>query len=118
MRKKEMSSNNNNKRIKNVILCMFGCGTPLKFDVNRVSRNGKKIPLNLDGTPHDCAYRPYNNGRRSCYYCSGLITFSDTIIAESGKRIPLNPDNSLHDCQKNPFNQAKRQQGESNFKRE
>ena len=95
------------KHVKKNIVCKYGCQTPIKFDINRVSKNGKKIPLNLDSTPHDCENRPYNNGTRSCYYCSGLITFSDSITAESGKRIPLNPDSSLHDCPKSPFNQAK-----------
>jgi hypothetical protein len=119
MEKKEMNSMSSNsdynKRVKKDILCKYGCGDPIKFDVNRVSRNGKKIPLNLDGTAHDCSKRPYNNGIRSCYYCSELITFSNSITAESGKMIPLNPDSSLHDCAKNPFNQTKRGKEKSNL---
>jgi hypothetical protein len=114
MRKKELSPNNNyKKRVKKVILCKYECGAPIKFDVNRVSPKGKKIPLNLDDTPHDCPKRPYNRGTKPCNYCGRQITFNDNITAESGKRIPLNPDTSYHDCPKNPFNQAKRKQGES-----
>jgi len=32
----------------------YTCQAPIKFDENVVSKSGKKIPLNLDNTPHDC----------------------------------------------------------------
>ena len=32
----------------------FTCPAEIKFDPKVVSKNGKKIPLNLDSTPHQC----------------------------------------------------------------
>jgi hypothetical protein len=105
--------------------CRYRCGTPIKFDNNQVSASGLKIPLNLDGTPHDCANRPYNRRRhqqlqtskpgkkwqiKPCKYCSQSITFDDDVTAASGKRIPLNPNGSHHECPNNPYNVARRNQ--------
>jgi hypothetical protein len=102
-----------------VNFCKYGCQTPIKFDDNRVSASGLKIPLNLDGTPHDYANRPYNRRRqllmqipkssskwdvKPCKYCSQPITFDDSVRAPSGKRIPLNPDGSHHECPYNQYN--------------
>jgi hypothetical protein len=110
----------NNDRVN---YCRYGCGTPIKFDSNQVSARGLKIPLNLNGTRHDCANRPYNRRRlqqlqilkprktwqiKPCKYCSQSITFDDDVRTPSGKRIPLNADGSHHECPNNPYNVARR----------
>jgi hypothetical protein len=103
-------------------ICKFGCGTSIKFDDRKVSRIGKKIPLNLDGSPHDCPSSPFNktkqrqqidnnnNVRRAitCKYCSQQITFNDKITSARGIKIPLNVDGSNHKCRNNSFNQTRR----------
>lgn len=91
-------------------ICKFGCGTSIKFDDRRVSRIGKKIPLNLYGSPHDCPKRPSlsNKGTITCNYCTQPVTFDNNIQAKSGKKIPLDLNRSYHNCLKNPFNLAKR----------
>jgi hypothetical protein len=40
--------------------CWYNCGTEITFDYGIISRTGKKIPLNLDGTFHNCPNSPYN----------------------------------------------------------
>jgi hypothetical protein len=105
--------------------CRYCCGTPIKFDDNRVSASGLKIPLNLDGTPHDCANRPFNKRKqpvvqtpkpsrkwdvKPCKYCYQPITFDDSVRAPSGKKIPLNADGSHHECPNSPYNVARRSQ--------
>ena len=100
-------------------ICKFGCGASIKFDNNRVSRRGIKIPLNLDGTLHDCPNSPFNKAKQlqrinnnnttrtiTCKYCNQQITFNDNITSERGKKIPLNPDGSHHNCLQHPFNQT------------
>jgi hypothetical protein len=102
--------------------CRYDCRTPIKFDDNQVSVRGLKIPLNLDGTRHDCANRLYNRRIQQqlqilkpekklqikpCKYCSQPIAFDDDIRAPSGKRIPLNADGSHHECLHNPYNMAR-----------
>jgi hypothetical protein len=114
-KERQMSFNNNNK----FNFCRYGCQRPIKFDNNRVSANGLKIPLNLDGSPHDCANRPYNRRKqlsvqtpkssskwnvKPCKYGNQPITFDDGVRAASGKRIPLNANGSHHECPKNPYN--------------
>ena len=105
--------------------CRYGRGTRIKFDNNQVSPRGLQIPLNLDGTRHDCANRPYNRRKpqqlqilkprktwqiKPCKYCRESITFYDDVRASSGKRIPLNADGSHHECPFNPYNMARRSQ--------
>ena len=91
-------------------LCRNGCQTLIKFDNSRISPNGKKIPLNLDDTIHDCPKRPssYNKGTITCKYCIQPITFDDNIKSKSGKKIPLNLEGSNHNCPKSPFNLLQR----------
>ena len=106
--------------------CKYGCQTPIKLKDSQVSIRGLKIPLNLDGTAHDCANRPYNKRRKPqqqiskaattwnvkpCKYCGQSITFNDSVTAPSGKKIPLNIDGSHHECPRNPFNIARQQGG-------
>lgn len=53
-----MPNQNNSIRSDKVILCRFGCGTRIAFNDKVLSKNGKKIPLNLsDNLPHDCPLR-------------------------------------------------------------
>lgn len=118
----------NNSPVKKEILCKFGCQTAIKFHSSQISVTGKKIPLNQDGTPHNCPLRPFNklkqiqqthnNAARSaitCKYCSQQITFKESIASARGKKIPLNSDGSHHDCPQRPFNQAR---SSSNSKKE
>src|SRR5215212_2103442 len=117
-REEEMSVDN-----KKSYFCRYGCGMPIKFSDNQVSASGLKIPLNPNGTHHDCANRPYNRRRQQqlqilkpekkwqinpCKYCNQSITFDDDVRAPSDKRIPLNADGSHHECPNNPYNMAKR----------
>ena len=113
-------NNNNNSPVEKNAFCKYGCKTPIKFDNSQVSTRGIKIPLNLDGSPHDCPSSTFNTAKRlqqidnnnvttsiNCKYCSQQITFNDNITSERGKKIPLNPDGSHHNCLQRPFNQAR-----------
>jgi hypothetical protein len=89
------------------LLCKNECGTPIKFDNNRIGPKGRKIPLNKDdGTPHQCLKRP--SLTIPCRHCSQPITFDEKIKANSGKMIPLNLDRFNHNCPKSPYNLSKR----------
>ena len=112
---------NNNSPVKKNIFCKYGCQTAIKFDNSRVSRRGIKIPLNLDGTLHDCPSSPFNKAKQlqrtkyndvtrsiNCKYGSQQITFNDNITSRKGRKIPLNIDGSNHNCPNNSFNQARR----------
>jgi hypothetical protein len=91
-----------------ILLCKYGCQTAIKFDNNRTGPKGRKIPLNKDGTPHDCPKRTSSYERTIiCNYCNEQITFDDNIKSKSGKKIPLNTDKTYHNCPKNPFNLSK-----------
>lgn len=39
--------------------CWYNCGADITFDDGVRGKTGKKIPLNLDGTRHDCPNSPY-----------------------------------------------------------
>ena len=39
------------------------CSQNICFDKNRVSKNGRLIPLNEDGSPHDCQNKQRNFGK-------------------------------------------------------
>lgn len=99
--------NPSNKKLS--LLCKYGCQSPIKFDNSRISANGRKIPLNMDGTPHDCTSKrlAYNRRTIPCKYCTQQITFDEKVKADSGKMIPLNPDGTYHNCAKAPFNLSK-----------
>jgi hypothetical protein len=92
------------------LLCKYGCQTAIKFDNDRISANGRKIPLNKDDTPHRCPKRTssYNKRTIRCNYCNEQITFDNNIKSKSGKKIPLNLDRSYHNCPKSPFNLSER----------
>ena len=106
-------------------MCKFGCQIPIKFDNSRVSAKGKKIPLNVDGSPHDCPSSPFNKAKQrheidnnttstiTCRYCSQQIRFDDKIISVRGRKIPLNIDGSNHNCRNNSFNQVDRRNNDN-----
>jgi hypothetical protein len=91
------------------LYCQYGCGSVIKFKKDLITTTGKLIPLNSDGTYHDCNNSPYNKRKQSpikCNYCGQEITFDKNIISKNGRKIPLNKDGSYHDCPQHPFNQA------------
>ena len=48
-------------RFGNIMMkCWYNCGTHIIFDDGIRGKTGKKIPLNLDGTRHDCPNSPYH----------------------------------------------------------
>lgn len=49
-----------NSSIKKAVYCRKGCGRQLQFDKNVRSASGKLVPLNLDGSKHECPLDPYN----------------------------------------------------------
>jgi hypothetical protein len=107
------------------IICKYGCQTTIKFDNSRVSLKGIKIPLNLDGTAHNCPSSPFNKAKQrheiynntirtiTCRYCGQQITFDDKITSARGRKIPLNVDGSNHNCTNNPFNKTSRNGSEN-----
>ena len=109
-------NNNNNSPAEKNTFCKYGCQTAIKFDNSRVSAKGIKIPLNLDGSPHDCPSSPFNKAKQRheihnndvsrtipCKYCSQQIMFNDKITSVRGRKIPLNIDGSNHNCPQNPL---------------
>lgn len=41
------------------LTCFRNCGTEIYFDDTKVTKNGKKIPLEMDGSPHRCPMSTY-----------------------------------------------------------
>jgi DNA-directed RNA polymerase subunit RPC12/RpoP len=117
-----MSSNNNiDAQFKKDTFCKYGCYTRIKFDNSQVSVRGRKIPLNLDGSLHDCPNSQFNKAKQLqrinnndatraiiCKYCGQQIMFNDKVTSVRGRKIPLNIDGSNHNCPNNSFNQARR----------
>jgi hypothetical protein len=98
-----------NSKPTKAYFCQYDCDTQIKFDNSKVSVSGKRIPLELNGTPHRCANNPYNQSTTtaekkvySCNYCGKEITFDDNKKTASGRSIPLNSDKTNHDCPKHP----------------
>jgi hypothetical protein len=107
-----ITNNYYNPEPKKHILCKYNCGASLTFDPNILSGISRKvIPLNLDGTLHNCPNRSHKckDSIRTCYYCKQEITFHDDRTAPSGKKIPLNLNDTVHDCENNPFNRSKKE---------
>ena len=40
--------------------CKFNCGTDIMFEDHILGPRGRKIPLHLDGTIHNCPNSPYS----------------------------------------------------------
>jgi hypothetical protein len=90
--------------VKKGIACRNGCQTIIHFDKSTKSPRGKFIPLNPDGSTHNCP----NSGQQfavDCYYCGNRLTFNDRVRSKSGKCIPLDEDGSHHECTMHPYNQ-------------
>jgi hypothetical protein len=57
------SYNNNKQRQDSIKNCRY-CNKQITFHDNRTAPSGKKIPLNLDSTVHDCENNPFNRSRK------------------------------------------------------
>ncbi|CAN5399331.1 hypothetical protein BH18THE2_BH18THE2_26640 [soil metagenome] len=96
-----MSSNihSNRDTNKREYLC-HGCGQPIKFDANVTSSiSGKAIPLNLDGTQHDCPNRQQtkmniqdNKLQSSNILTSEHVKFLDTLGPAVAETLRLSQD--------------------------
>lgn len=59
-----MTSTNNYEQGTNYIYCRNDCGLRITFSNNAISKNGKKIPLQENGLPHNCPNSYFNKRRR------------------------------------------------------
>jgi hypothetical protein len=55
-----MYSINSSNSEQNYIYCRNDCGARITFSNNAISRNGRKIPLQENGFPHNCPKSSYN----------------------------------------------------------
>jgi hypothetical protein len=103
------------------LMCYNKCGQQIKFDDNVRAASGKKIPLNLDGSCHQCANKskpqhqqPQQQQRQKtpilCRGCGAQIRFSKYHRTENQGWIPLNTDGSYHECPMKQRNQPQEQQ--------
>jgi hypothetical protein len=77
-------------------LCYY-CNNPITFDDDHLSKNGKKIPLNLDLSTHDCIekYTEVNKNFKpiKCTVCQlDIIFLPDRVNKITGHKIPIDPD--------------------------
>jgi hypothetical protein len=56
-------NNNSCKGKDSVRICKY-CNGEITFHDDRIAPSGKKIPLNLDDTIHDCKNNPYNQTKK------------------------------------------------------
>lgn len=73
----------------------YYCNNPITFDDDYLSKNGKKIPLNLDMTYHDCVEKYTSSDFKpvKCNVCQlDIIFLPDRINALTGHKIPVDPD--------------------------
>jgi hypothetical protein len=73
------------------------CALVIKFDKNVKGKNGKLIPLEENGSKHQCPNSTYAKLQFKCKACNAPIKFDKAIRSKNGKAIPLNIDNSKHD---------------------
>lgn len=72
-------------------MCFRNCGIEIQFDNTKVSRSGKKIPLEMDGTPHKCPMSDY--GRKKSRHAALGVTFDeDNGFTPIGQFIISNDD--------------------------
>jgi hypothetical protein len=88
---------NNSNTYSNVSCHCYYCDNPIAFDNDHLSKNGKKIPLNLDLSIHDCVekYTEKNKDFKPirCNVCELEIIFlPDRINQITGHKIPIDPD--------------------------
>ena len=71
------------------LICFRNCGTEIMFDEAKVSKkSGKKIPLELDGTPHRCPNSTYkrkesNTGFLELTERTGFKQYGNFIVRAS-----------------------------------
>lgn len=50
---------------KNTLLCKYCNQVAIEFDVNRKSKSGKLLPIEVaSGVPHSCPQNPYNQQKK------------------------------------------------------
>jgi hypothetical protein len=59
---KHRSQQQQEQRQDGTRICRY-CNQKITFHENRKSAKGRRIPLNLDDTIHDCEENPYNQAR-------------------------------------------------------
>lgn len=59
-----MYSTNNSSSENDYIYCRNDCGARITFSNNAISRNGRKIPLQENGLPHNCPKSPFIRKRQ------------------------------------------------------
>lgn len=82
------------------VLCMRGCGQWIHFDPSQKSQSGKMIPLNKDGSPHNCPNNQYFKDVQSG--STGKIVQTKTQISSGGTNYQSNQllvdlDQKLHE---------------------
>lgn len=66
--------------------CRYECGTEVQFDPAKVSKSGKMIPLEGDGSPHNCPNNPFLKQQKGFKYGftmskeNGYITIGNMIF--------------------------------------
>jgi hypothetical protein len=89
---KDFSKDSATSRTNSFIPCR-DCGTEIHFDDSIVSRNGKKIPLDKDGKPHQCQNRQRfrTSGTGNSSIVSGIDVQSEVALKllQSQKEIKL-----------------------------
>jgi hypothetical protein len=65
-----MPSKNNYDLGPNYVYCRYGCGVRITFSNNTISKNGRKIPLEENGLPHNCPNSYFNKRRRELRECN------------------------------------------------
>ncbi|HEY7079715.1 MAG TPA: hypothetical protein VH500_08440 [Nitrososphaeraceae archaeon] len=95
-----------------MLSCRY-CNNEITFSDQKVSKNGKKIPLDPETfNIHQCKQsskvwsREHHLLCRSCK--TTLIYFDDRFISDSGKKVPLDKTtNKPHNCLENLYNKTK-----------
>jgi hypothetical protein len=81
-----MSHNNSDKKVS---LCRYGCSKQIKFDDTKVGKNGRRIPLNLDGTRHDCPFSPHNQANQNLQTQVQQIDTTIPLFAEMVRQLKI-----------------------------
>ncbi|HKG87946.1 MAG TPA: hypothetical protein VKA95_06435 [Nitrososphaeraceae archaeon] len=82
-----------------MIECRY-CETEIIFSDLHINPSGKKIPLNLNETPHRCnGWLVQNRKYYPCRKCQKPIYFDDHQKTDKGKWIPISKSSGLpHQC--------------------
>jgi hypothetical protein len=85
-----MYSINNSNSEQNYIYCRNDCGARITFSNNAISRNGRKIPLQENGLPHNCPksrfHRERHESQASTEFLKGIenTEHQATIVPPGG----------------------------------